>query len=241
MKTREALQLASRFVLPPNSLGFCGQGSAPEKFKQCFIHGNCAGVQSELEKFIVLYPYLKTISKIVNKDAFDHEVVEAYWLGNDLLKQFEPENYKALLENFSQQGVPSWLVEELRKNPPEKFIPHHLFQVLFIGVGKASQSVPFNLESINNCMIRWGDVLKITSDTMQADLNSLTQDQNKYKLIQTTEEVPYQADFLPSLAEGDVIAVHWQQPVKILKKREIKNLAYWTEEVLSSIPLRVDQ
>ena len=41
------------------------------------------------------------------------------------------------------------MIDELRESPPKKFIPTHLFQVLHVGVGKASGSVEFNLETIN--------------------------------------------------------------------------------------------
>ncbi|MDO8515049.1 MAG: hypothetical protein Q7S14_00985, partial [bacterium] len=50
-------------------------------------------------------------------------------------------------------GVPDWLVDDLKNHPPKKFIPTHLFQVLHVGVGRASGSVPFNQETINNCMV----------------------------------------------------------------------------------------
>ena len=84
---KKALQLISRFSLPPNALGYCGKDSAPEKFKRCVIEGKCAGLEKELKNFIVLHPYLKTISKITGKDLFSFQVAEAYWLGNNQLKK----------------------------------------------------------------------------------------------------------------------------------------------------------
>ena len=61
----KALQLASRFALPPNSLGYCGRATAAAKFQRCIIDGKCEGVEKEIDKFIVFEPYLKTISKIL--------------------------------------------------------------------------------------------------------------------------------------------------------------------------------
>ncbi len=173
----DALQLACRFSLPPNSLGYCGQDSAPEKFKKCVVDGvsgvDQQEIQQELEKFIVLNPYLETLATITGKSKFSSQVIEAYWLGNDELKKAKPADYLLLLDNFVKQGVPSWFVEELRAKKPKKFIPHHLFQVLHVGVGRASGSVPFNLESVNNCMIRWGKVTQILGDKLEADLTLL--------------------------------------------------------------------
>jgi hypothetical protein len=78
-----------------------------------------------------------------------------------------------LLRYFKKQGVPDFFIDELKMKQPEIFIPNHLFQVLHIGVGKASGVVPFNLKSINNCMIRWGKVKKISQNKATISLNSL--------------------------------------------------------------------
>ncbi len=232
---KKALQLACRFSLPPNSLGYCGQNTAPEKFKKCVVDGVCTNIKNELEKFIVLNPYLKTLAHITNRDKFSYKVIEAYWLGNDELKKAEAVDYKNLLDNFAKQGVPDWFVDELQTKLPKVFIPHHLFQVLHIGVGKASGSVPFNLESINNCMIRWGKVVNIKGGELVADLNSLEKSSAGYKLIQNKCKAKFIPGFLPTLKLGDVVAVHWGQAVKILTPKEVAQLSFWTQKVLKHI------
>lgn len=231
----KALQLATRFSLPPNSLGYCGKNSATEKFKSCFIKGKCQGVEEEIEQFIVLHPYLKTISEITKKPKFSYQVVECFWLGNELVKKAQVSDYEILLKNFLEQGVPFWLVEELKEKKPKKFLPFHLFQVLHVGVGKASGSVPFDMETINNCMIRWGEVLEIREDKLTISLNSLEKKGKSYQQILKKEEFSYHPDFLKGLKTSDKVAVHWQQPVKILTKEEEKNLTYWTEVTLNSL------
>lgn len=232
---KKALQLASRFSLPPNSLGYCGKNSAPEKFKACILGGDCDGVEGEISKFIVLYPYLKTLAKITRLSAFSYKVIEGYWIGNDILKTANPEDYKILLRNFLEQGVPDFFVDELKERKPVVFIPNHLFQVLFIGVGRASGAVPFNLESINNCMIRWGRVEKIDNKFLYVNLNSLKKTGNYYTFFKKRGRFPYRNDFLPGLKLGDFIAVHWKQVVKKLTKEEVKKLEYWTKRVITTI------
>lgn len=149
----KALQLICRFARSPNKKGYCGRGSAEDKFNKCIKFGICDGVEEEIEKFIVLNPYLETIAKLINKPKFSYEVAEAYIFGNDELLKIKNSGYKLLLKNFKKQGVPDWLIKDLAKHPPKKFIPTHLFQVLHVGVGRASGSVPFNKETIDNCMI----------------------------------------------------------------------------------------
>lgn len=227
-----ALQLEARFSLPPNSLGYCGKDTAAGKFKRCIINRECYGVEEEVAKFIVLYPYLETIAKIVNLPVFSYEVIESYWLGNDLLNKIQPEDYNLLLKNFTKQGVPDFFVEELRQKPPKVFIPNHLFQVLHIGVGRASGAVPFNLQSINNCMIRWGKVIKLEKNKAVIDLHLLEENNLMYTLVVKKETVPFDNELVSGIGIGDVVAVHWNMIVKILDKQEENNLLFWTKKVL---------
>lgn len=230
----KALQFESRFSLPPNSLGYCGSDTAAGKFKKCIIEGKCEGVVEEIKKFIVLYPYLKTIAKIASLPIYSYKVFESYWLGNDLLKMFKPEDYDALLEMFLAQGVPDFFVEELRNKRPKVFIPSHLFQVLHVGVGRASGAVPFNLKSINNCMIRWGKVISLKENEALINLNSLKKSGKGYALIFKKESVPFNLKLIPGIKKGDIVAVHWEMAVKILSKDEENKLEFWTKEVLGS-------
>lgn len=228
----KTLQLVSRFALPPNFLGYCGQGSAPEKFKKCVTSGECRGVEEEVSKFIGLYPYLKTISAITNLPIFSYEVIESYWLGNDQLKKARLEDYPLLLENLEKQGVPEFLIKELHDKIPKVFIPNHLFQVLHVGVGRVSGSVPFNLQSINNCMIRWGKVEKINGQKCTMDLNSLKEEGSGYVLTKIKESVLFDEGFTPNLKIADTVAVHWNFVVRILTEEEEVKLSFWTKEVL---------
>ncbi|OGL87467.1 hypothetical protein A3I40_02125 [Candidatus Uhrbacteria bacterium RIFCSPLOWO2_02_FULL_48_12] len=230
-----ALQLESRFSLPPNSLGYCGKDTAPEKFKACIISGECDGVEEEVAHFIVLHPYLKTLASIFDLPKLSYPVVEGYWIGNDYLKMAKAEHYDLLLKNFLAQGVPAWLVDELKQRRPKIFIPSHLFQVLHVGVGRASGAVPCNLDSMNNCMIRWGKVEKIVGGDAVINLNSLKKESNKHTLTVLKETVPFNSDLAPGLKTGDTVAVHWKQVIKILTPPEEKNLSFWTNQVLSSL------
>ena len=199
------------------------------------IRGKCAGVEEEFKHFIVLHPYLRTLSKIIGKPKFSYKVVESYWLGNDRLLKAKNKDYPILLNFFAKQGVPEWFVDELKSEKPKKFIPTHLFQVLHVGVGRASGSVPYNLESINNCMIRWGKVEKVNKKTAVVKLNSLKKVRGIYKRALVTETHPFVAGFVPNIKVGTTVTVHWKQIVKILTEEEIEKITYWTDEVLKTI------
>ncbi len=232
----KALRFEGRFSIAPNCLGYCGREEAGEKLRDCVINGNCSGVEEELKKFIVLYPYLKTIARITKLPVFSFPVIESYWLGNDLLKKVKKEHYGLLLENFKKQGVPDWLIKELMDRRPKKFIPNHLFQVLHVGVGRASDGVvPFNLESINNCMIRWGEVIKINNKKAEIKLNSLIKNVNKYSLKKENIVLPVDVKFVQNLKIKDSVAIHWNMIIKKLTIEEKEKLLFWTDEVINSL------
>ncbi|AHB40260.1 MAG: hypothetical protein ACD_22C00252G0004 [uncultured bacterium] len=193
------------------------------------------GVEEEFKHFIVLHPYLRTLSKITGLQKFSYRVVESYWLGNDTLLKAKNKDYPVLLNFFTKQGVPEWFVDELKTEKPKKFIPTHLFQVLHVGVGRASGSVPYNLESINNCMIRWGKVEKVNKKTVVVSLNSLKKVKGVYKRTLIKETFPFVEGFVTDIEVGDTVAVHWKQIVKILNEEEIKKITYWTNEVLKTV------
>jgi len=232
---KKALQLASRFSLPPNSLGYCGKNTAPAKLISCALDGNCNEVTAELEKFIVLNPYLNTLAGITGQNKFSYPVIEAYCLGNNELNKAKPAHYQLLLNHFSKQGVPEWLTKELANKTPRKFIPFHLFQVLHVGVGRASGSVPYNIKTINNCMVRWGKVTSLTKKSLTVTLNSLKSENIHYLLHLVSASFPYRQDLLPGIKINATVAVHWGQVIKILTPKEIANLDYWTRQILSSL------
>jgi hypothetical protein len=231
------LQLCARFAFSPNQLGYCGLDSAQKAFYDCIVNGKCEAVREEMKQFKALYPYLKTIGEVLNKDWLDYEVVEAYWLGNESLKKFKPEHYEILIKNLAAQGLPDFFIEEIGKKKPKTFIPLHLFNVLHIGVGQITGSVKYNLENVNNCMVRWGEVLETDEKrkSVQVMLKSLINPKSGYQITNIKYQIIYVPEFLPDLIKGSTVAVHWGQVVKVLEKVEVENLEKWTKTVLTSL------
>ncbi|HNQ31381.1 MAG TPA: DUF6390 family protein [Candidatus Woesebacteria bacterium] len=238
MDTR-ALALASRFAYSPNARGYCGRSSAQKAFIHCIKNGECDGVVAELSHFIVLHPYLLTIAQAVGASPFDYEVIEAYWLGNNLLNKITSADYELLLNAFETQGVAPWLIAQLRTRWPSHFIPTHLFQVLHVGVGQASGSVPFDIHSINECAVRWAQVEKITS-TGDVSVRSarIMQKGGAYILKEDYEEkLKRDACALTTPVAGSWVALHWGHIVKILRDEELANLTLWTKQTLMYVPV----
>ncbi len=81
---------AAKYSLTPHQLGFCG----PKKDCTNIFQGkNKAEIKKEMKKFYGVMHYCKQIAKANKiKDPLDERVLEAYWLGNDLLKKAQYKN-----------------------------------------------------------------------------------------------------------------------------------------------------
>ncbi len=76
---------AAKYSIVPHDLGLCG----PQENCSLILQGkNKKKIREVFEKFTPVVHYCKYIAKANGiKDYFDDRVLEAYWLGNDLLKK----------------------------------------------------------------------------------------------------------------------------------------------------------
>lgn len=226
------VQLCSYFAYKPNALKYCGKDSAVRKIYNCITEGACDGLEGEFSKFKGLYPYLLTISEKFGLRPLDPKVVEAYWIGNELLNEFSSRDFYILLGHLKNQGVPRMFLDKLKKkfkNTRMKFIPHHSFNVLFVGVGNVTGSVEYNLENINKCLIRWG---KFEEDNVVIKSKKLIKRGGRLTWKDTVEEVGIDKEIIPDLKAGESVAIHWKEVCSKLEKEEVRNLEKYINTVL---------
>ena len=77
----------TRYAFGPNRLHMCG----PDMNREVLAYMNegvtDTGLTNILKEFQALHPYLTKIAHTNQiKDPFDSRVVEAYWIGNELLR-----------------------------------------------------------------------------------------------------------------------------------------------------------
>src|SRR6187431_2111543 len=87
--------LFARYAYGPNRFGYCGPDDADE-----LLEAGAAGQDRVLralaQRFEGAYPYLALIARSAGiADPLDRRVVEAYWLGNDLLRAVPPGSFGA--------------------------------------------------------------------------------------------------------------------------------------------------
>jgi hypothetical protein len=102
----DGLELAARFSASPNSLCYCGKKTFFKAFMQYLKNKQTKNLENEMKKFKAHYEYLKLISSENNLPLFDKKVVEAFWIGNELLENVRKESIaKMIWTKFSGKGL----------------------------------------------------------------------------------------------------------------------------------------
>ncbi|RJQ18157.1 hypothetical protein C4573_00355 [Candidatus Woesearchaeota archaeon] len=228
------IELAIRFSFITNSLQFCGPHCASDQFMEYVDKkNNEKDVEDSLKKFEGLYPYLSTIAEKTGKKFTDYEVIEAYWIGNKLLEQFDKEDLKKIIEKLMQRGLPKSMGEKLIKNMPSGFMPHHNFNVFYVGVGNTTGSVPTNLQNMDNCRISWGKVSEVLTEKVLVQTPVLKKQGNQYYLgKEETKTIVFKPSLFPSIKKGDVIALHWGFACLVLTEEQLSNLKKYTRKII---------
>jgi len=221
----------ARYAFMPNKLDYCGGDDNRTLFEYCAAKHTDPGLVIILQKFEAAYPYLKLIASSNNiTDPFDARVVEAYWLGNELLDQVGlTEFYNSLRERFAKRLDPKTLGYLLSK-PPLGARPFHSFHVFDVHsrVGMLNHS----LDTMESCRIGWGRVKEIEASHLVVEHQPLVLEYGKLKLGELKEKrVMRQIDgtgFITNCQVGDAVSFHWNWACEILTPRQVRNLERYT-------------
>ncbi|TSC53422.1 MAG: hypothetical protein LiPW39_287 [Parcubacteria group bacterium LiPW_39] len=159
------LKIAALYGFRPHMLGLCGPKEAGRRqLLKKFLLGKIppGKMRPIFKKFMGAYGYYKLIAKS-NKisDPFDKKVVEAYWIGNELLDKVKIGDLRKMItKDFSGPGLlPKEVAAKKAAAIPEGVKPHHSFHVLVIG--SVTGSVDFKNTKLKDiCRISWGRVVR---------------------------------------------------------------------------------
>jgi hypothetical protein len=232
--------LFARYAFGPNRLGYCGPADADELFELAVDGGHDDDVRALARGFDGAWPYLELIARSNGlRDPLDAEVVEAYWLGNELLDHVPPMLLGESLEaRFRPRLRPRdwpWLAVK----PTDGARPAHAFHVLdvFPRVGQLRDDrVADVLHVIDSCRIRWGTVVAVDADWLLVDVVPIRLVEGRLRLAEPRLE-PVQAwrdgsGFIADIAPGDAVSVHWSWACDRLDARRLANLIFWTRHHL---------
>lgn len=225
-----------RYGFMPNRLRYCGGDENRLLFHHAVEQVVDGGLKAHLRKFTGALPYLQLIARANGiADPFDPKVVDAYWIGNDLLDRVEVRQlYDALLERFGKQ-LQGRTRDLVLGKAPAGARPHHSFHVLDVHsrVGELGQS----LATMDHCRVSWGTVVDVAGGELVVDRVPLLLEQGKLVLgWPIRERVVRQIDgrgFVDGAQIGDVVSIHWGWACEVLTAGQHQRLERYTLDHLA--------
>ncbi|MBV8084756.1 MAG: hypothetical protein JO247_08065 [Chloroflexi bacterium] len=211
----------------PNHLGYCGGDDNRELFEYGAAGQADAGLMPILRQFTGALPYLKLIAGANDiVDPFDERVVEAYWLGNDLLERVEVRQlYDDLVERFRGKLSPQAMTWVAGKAPAGAR-PHHNFHVFDVHSRAGEQG--HSLETMDNCRISWGKVLADVNGQLFVERQPLVLLDGKLALgapVLFPASRQYQGrGFVHEGPVGAYVSLHWGWVCELLTPRQLSAL-----------------
>ncbi|MCB8955792.1 MAG: hypothetical protein H6529_04855 [Nocardioides sp.] len=225
-----ALRFA-RYAYPPNELGYCGPDASRQLLEQVAAGVDDGDLRRLLAGFEGAWPYLQLIAAAnAVADPLDARVVEAYWVGNDMLGRVGHRLMGDSLEaRFRDRTGRSW--NRLVDAVPLGAVPHHSFHVFgvypWLGLLREGWTVE-PLRVLDRCRIRWGRVLGVhpgevvvRSRPLEWNGRALTFGAPREERALTgTDSLALTGPLQP----GDWCALHWDWVCERLEPRQLAAL-----------------
>ena len=230
-----------RYSFGPNRLHYCGPDVGKELHDLIESGESNIGLAHLLKQFKTLFPYLKYIAHINNiKDPFDSRVVEAYWLGNELLESVEQRTlYRFLTEDLRVKDKLKskefhWLEDKIKRGA----VPHHSFHVLNIWDQNGHGDHLKDLERMDECRISSGVVVEVKGPEIKVFTEPLVYENGKFALgpvISKTLTRQLESEYdIEQIKPGQTVSIHWSVPCEVitpvqaatLRKYTLKNIGF---------------
>ncbi|MDJ0346490.1 DUF6390 family protein [Streptomyces sp. H10-C2] len=211
--------LFARYAYPPNELGYCG----PDDASALLDTGATADIERRARQFDGAWCYLEFIAAASGiADPLDARVVEAYWIGNDLLDHVDPTALvDHMLQRFRGQPGGTW------RQASDRAVAHHSFQVFDVypwaQILRTSGN-PTALTVLDQCRIRIGRVLQVDGESATVASRPLRWDGNA--MVSGPEQqdaVRWSVDgmtLIEGLSPGDRVALHWDWVCDVLTEEQ---------------------
>lgn len=193
-----------------------------------------------LSKFRTLYPYLNLIAHANGiADPFDDRVVEAYWIGNELLRGVGKRKLFRHLEDgldlkrkMDIRGFSS-ITDRIGMSA----VPHHSFHVISVWKRTNDAPVEHTLESLDNCRISWGEVTDVNGPKIEVMREPLVEHGGNLSLgpaeKATVMRSPDCREDIDALKARDIVTMHWGVPCETITPKQALTLRKYTTHHLS--------
>jgi len=232
--------LFAQYAYPPNALGLCG-ADVPRTLLEYGAARESDGGLAELARtFEGAWPYLALIAHANRiEDPLDPRVVEAYWIGNELLGDVRADALCAHLDERFGARLGRGR-ERLALSAGAGAVPHHCFHVFvvypWVGLLR-SGTVEEPLRVLDRCRIAPARVLAVGGDDATVELRPLVWDGSRLALGAPEERSVRWRDGglgFARPAPGDRVALHWDFVCDVLSPRQERALAAATARSLAA-------
>jgi hypothetical protein len=233
--------LFARYAYPPNALGLCG-ADEPRTLLEYGNESASDGGLSELARtFDGAWPYLELIAGgNCIEDPLDPRVVEAYWVGNELLDRVSPGALARHAEDrFSGRIGRSW--ERVVDAVARGAVPHHAFHVFavypWLGLMRTGV-VDEPLRVLDRCRTTPALVTAVEGDAVSALAPSLVWNGSLGLGPLEPRRAVWRADGLAFAATpqpGDWVSLHWDFVCDRITPKQAGALHRATRRALASV------
>ncbi|MGO9029578.1 MAG: DUF6390 family protein [Acidimicrobiales bacterium] len=206
--------LFARYAYPPNELGYCGPTDGSPLLQRA-SGDQAMDIAAHARQFEGAWTYLELIASAVGiDDPLDRRVVQAYWVGNDLLDRVAP---SVLVARLGQEleGQVGGFWSRMGPAAEELALPHHSFHVFavypWVGLLGSAGDVPLSV--LDRCRIRWGEVVGIDGERATVRSRPLRWDGDELSLGPEREEAVRWSSsgrsLVGGIVPGDHVSLHW--------------------------------
>lgn len=225
----------SRYAFGPNRLHYCGPDANREIFSYIQNNSSDPGLETLLKAFNTMYPYLRHIAEANDiRDPFDERVVEAYWIGNDLLETVEKKKFwrHLLEEQHIQKKIGKKSFDLVTDKIQQGAVPHHSFHVFDIWKRTGHLEKEHTLESMDQCRVSWGKIISIDGPFVEIKREPILYMNRKLSLGEPhtqkiTKSLESNID-IEELKPKDIVSLHWGVICEKISKEQAQTLKKYT-------------
>lgn len=233
--------LFARYAYPPNALGLCGADSPRTLLEYGDAAESDGGLAELARTFEGAWPYLTLIAEANRiEDPLDPRVVEAYWIGNELLVHVPPEALaRHVCERF--RGRLGRVAENIPSIVAAGAVPHHCFHVFalypWLGLLR-SGIVDEPLHVLDQCRTTPALVLSVEGEWADVLAEPLLWDEEQLRLGEPETRRVRWSDGGRAFSRpqpDELVSLHWDFVCDVLTTGASAQLAGVTRRVLAAV------
>jgi len=234
--------LFARYAYPPNALGYCGADGSRTLLEYGDALASDAGLAEAARTFDGAWPYLTLIAGANGiSDPLDARVVEAYWVGNELLDRVRPHELARHVDDRFR-GRLGRAREHIFGAVAAGAVPHHCFHVFavypWLGLMRTGV-VDEPLHVLDQCRTTPALVCAVGKDSLEVLAPPLLWDGHALRLGAPAPRTVRWRDgglgFVRELRAGDLVSLHWDFVCDVLSPAAARVLERATRLALHAV------